>query len=702
MGTLDNDLRVKLISPVPHIVVGGEALVEVAAVSTLMPSVRLNNQPVEARFVANEAAGIWRAVISGLAVGDNTIEAMVGEHSATLAVRNYPVEGPIIIGPHLHPWVLTTEENGLGTPLDEYGNAPARITYHYMNTRTGQFAEYDSENPPGGDVATTTTDTGVEVPYIVRIERGAANRGIYELAVLCDPAQPWTATQPQSGWNGKLWIYLFGGWNQFWSQSILAQDNPPPLPPHTVLIDMGLRRGFMIARTTLAQSSTNSDTVRGAESLIVLKDHITKHYGPIRYTVGSGASGGSIMQQMIANQYPGIFQGIIPLSSLFSSWYVPGVLIDSQLLEHYFSAVSPELWENEADRLAVDGHRSETTRQFFNTVFGSSSIGAYVGGNDPTNGTGLSEAVTYHHERNPDGARGTLQDYQVNYLGRRPEAVWTAVERAAGHGFAPLPWDNVGVQYGLGALLGGQISTEQFIDLNEKIGGVDIDNTILPSRTEADPDAIANLHRGGFVNDCVNMDTVAILDVRPPEAEDLPSHTQFHTWMIRSGLTAAHGHADNHIAWMVPGFATYGAPPEAAFMAMDRWLTAIEADNSDRSLAEKVVANKPPDLRDGVYDPQGMQIGDLHDYHRQFPSYGNARIVAAGGDLNSSWIAKPQLKPLDRADYPGIEFTDEQWQRLQRAFPHGVADWSRPGVSQTPTVPWLTYADGPGGEPFLR
>jgi acetyl-CoA synthetase len=682
-------------------VVGGEALVEVTSSAPVLPSARLNGQPVEARFVAGEAAGKWRAVISGLTVGDNTIEASAGERTGTLSVRNYPVQGPLISGPHLHPWALTTEESGLGAPFDEYGNTPARIAYHYMSASSGEFADYDPEQPPAADdVATTTTDMGVTVPYIVRLERGAANRGIYELAVLCNPAQPWTGAQPQQGWNGKLWIYLYGGWNQYWSQSVLMAGGPPPLPSLSILIDMGLRRGFMIARTTLAQSATNSDSVRGAESLLVLKDHITKRYGPIRYTFGSGASGGSIMQQMIANQYPGIFQGLMPLSSLVSTWYVPSVLLDSQLLEHYFSTVSPTMWENEADRLAVDGHRAETTRQFFNTVFGSDSLGAFVGGNDPTNGTGLPEADNYHPERNPAGARGTLQDYQVNYLGRRHETQWTAAERAAGHGFAPLPWGNSAVQYGLGALLAGRISAAQFVDLNEKIGGVDIDNTIVPSRTEADPDAVAKLHRGGFLNDFVNMDTVAILDVRPPEADDLPSHTQFHTWVARAELTAAHGHADNHIAWMIPGFASIGAPPEAAFVAMDQWLAAVEADESHSNLAEKIVANKPASLLDGVYDLQGVRTGDLDDYHRLYPSYGNARTVAANGNLHSVKIAKPQLKPLDLADYPGVDFTDEQWLRLHQVFPHGVADWTKPGVGQTPTTPWLTYASGPGGEPL--
>ena len=41
-------------------------------------------------------------------------------------------------------------------------------------------------------------------------------------------------------------------------------------------------------------------------------------------------------------------------------------------------------------------------------------------------------------------------------------------------------------------------------------------------------------------------------------------------------------------------------------------------------------------------------------------------------------------------------FTDAEWQSLQKAFPSGVCDYSKPGVDQRPTIPWLTYQDGSG------
>ncbi len=54
-----------------------------------------------------------------------------------------------------------------------------------------------------------------------------------------------------------------------------------------------------------------------------------------------------------------------------------------------------------------------------------------------------------------------------------------------------------------------------------------------------------------------------------------------------------------------------------------------------------------------------------------------------------------------RSDYYPVEFTDSQWGALAAHFPLGVCDFGKPGVDQQHTVPWQTYADGPGlGRPI--
>ena len=84
------------------------------------------------------------------------------------------------------------------------------------------------------------------VPYIVRVERGTMNRGIYDIAVLFDPSKPWTALAPQPQWNGKV-VYSFGASTgqprlQFRSSQNWA-DN------------VALSRGFMVVDNSLTDSS---------------------------------------------------------------------------------------------------------------------------------------------------------------------------------------------------------------------------------------------------------------------------------------------------------------------------------------------------------------------------------------------------------------------------------------------------------------
>jgi hypothetical protein len=65
------------------------------------------------------------------------------------------------------------------------------------------------------------------------------------------------------------------------------------------------------------------------------------------------------------------------------------------------------------------------------------------------------------------------------------------------------------------------------------------------------------------------------------------------------------------------------------------------------------------------------------------------------GDAITTDANKCKLKPLNRSDY-ALPFTDDEWSTLQKTFPDGVCDYSKPGVHQGPTVPWLTYQDAKG------
>ena len=59
-------------------------------------------------------------------------------------------------------------------------------------------------------------------------------------------------------------------------------------------------------------------------------------------------------------------------------------------------------------------------------------------------------------------------------------------------------------------------------------------------------------------------------------------------------------------------------------------------------------------------------------------------------------VMRCDLKPLDKADYKGITFTDDQFKTLQKVFPQGVCDFTKPGVGRHPTTPWNIYQDQKG------
>jgi hypothetical protein len=85
------------------------------------------------------------------------------------------------------------------------------------------------------------------------------------------------------------------------------------------------------------------------------------------------------------------------------------------------------------------------------------------------------------------------------------EAAWVS-RKKHWPSFANRPLDTVGIQYGLKALMNGQITPAQFVDLNVKVGGHDIDYNFQPQRTVADPAALTVVYRSGYLNQANNLD----------------------------------------------------------------------------------------------------------------------------------------------------------------------------------------------------
>ncbi len=723
----DDEHDIIVLSNRADLISGGDALVEVVVPAGIRQAMRSGEVKIQASvdgtplpddtFVLRPNGRV-QGLVTGLSVGRNVLRVQTPGKSMQITITNHPVGGPVFSGPQIQPWPCTTDVNGLGPAIDAQCNAPTRYEFFYKESGSGAFKPYDPRNPPANaQIAKTTTDQGKTVPYIVRLETGTINRGIYDIAVLFDPSQPWKPWAPQTVWNGKLqWVAgcaAAPGFGQAIHRSCFFTFNT--LPPEMQVFmtgggsDYALSRGFAVAASTQTNLGNDLNSVVHAETLMMVKEHFVENYGPIRYTIGFGGSGGAMGQHMIANQYPGLFDGINPYAS-FSDWWAVGAVagIDCPLLNNYFDNLSPALWPNVLQKDAVYGfgvgHPGQSgTAQ----CHGQGSVGSTgwattwnpMTGKRPNPEVGicLPQNQVYDPVSNPTGVRCSSQDYMVNIFGRRPPSAWGPVEKQIVHGFANRFLDRVGVQYGLKALEAGTITPEQFVDLNEKIGGWDIDAKWQPRRTEADPEALKTMYRSGQLVEGYQLTNVPIIDYRYDRRADV--HANLQAAISRKRILKANGTVANRAEWIGPQAAAGGTElplHEVAFLAMDEWLARMEADRSDLPLAQKIIRNRPASAADGCF-----AFGKRVDASVCSGYTLDSDPLLVAGMPETRDVLKCQLKPLQRFDY-NVVFTDAQWARLNAAFPNGVCDWSKPGVGQRANVPWLSYADGPGGEPLGR
>jgi hypothetical protein len=670
-------LSITVLSGRADLVSGGDALVSIRGVRS-------------ARGLSVQAAGTDQAsafklgpngtavgLISGLPLGRSAVIARTRHRAAKLRLTNHPLGGPVFSGPQLQPWKCQP------TAVDAQCDQPPTFSYLYKSSNPAKpgLQPYDPANPPS-DVATTTTDEGVSVPFIVRLETGYIDRDQYQIAVLFQPGKPWSAVAPQRQFDKKLLIthgFACGVDHQ--------TGSAPSVTGGLAMIALG--RGFATMSTALDHAGHNCNLVTEAESLVMTKEYLTERYGRLRYTIGTGCSGGSLAQQWIANAYPGVYQGILPTCSFPDAWSTATQFLDYHLSLAYFD--NPSRWGagvtwTPAQMAAVQGHISTT-----NARVSDAAQFHVVIPTDPCAGTTAQDR--YNPATNPGGIRCTIEDAAINVFGPRLPPFWGPQEKQLGHGFAGVPTDNIGVQYGLGALRSGQINAAQFVDINAKIGGLNADAAIVPNRITADGPALAAAYRSGMINETNKLDRTAIIDCRGPD-EGL-FHDAYRAFAVRARLDRANGGHGNQLIWEGPVSLT--ADPQCelnSFLAMDRWLTAVENDSSQRPLERKIVRDKPGDLTDRCYDGKGVKVSDA-----LCPSvvhvYGTPRTVA--GDAITTDKNKCRLKPLERGDYGGVSFTDAQWAELGNVFPDGVCDFSKPGVDQQPTIPWQTYQDARGG-----
>ena len=268
------------------------------------------------------------------------LKAVTGSHGARINLVGHPNGGPLISGPHLQPWICQE------TAVDADCNQPAR--YELLAVTEDGFVAYDPEAPPEGIQQTTTTE-GETVPFIVRVETGYQDRDQYRIATLFDPAKPWEPWAPQKGWNRRI-VFTHGGS----CGTDRAAGNAPG-----VLNQELLGKGFIVTSTALNNLGHNCNPVLITESELMARERIIEQYGPVRATLGTGCSGGSIAQLMTAHAYPGFYDGITVMCTFADLFTTGKHALAGHQFRHFFNVASVQGGQvyTPADQALVNGRR---------------------------------------------------------------------------------------------------------------------------------------------------------------------------------------------------------------------------------------------------------------------------------------------------------------------------------------------------------
>jgi hypothetical protein len=607
-------------------------------------------------------------LLTGLRLGRNRLVAEVAGQRSELVVTDHPIGGPTFTGPQIKPWKCQAGAT------DAKCDQKPRYSYSYLPVGTNDVAggvtgvasvsAFQSYNPaappPAPLIATTTTRNGVTVPFIVRVETGYIDRDQYQIAALWQPGKPWRPWAPQPQYIHRL-VITHGA-----SCDTTYGTGAAP----TVLDPKILGAGFIVMSNALDNAGHNCNLITQAESLVMTKQRVIDQYGPVKWTIGMGCSGGSLVQQQVANAYPGIYQGITPQCSFTDAWSSSLEYVDYSILLKYFENPTKwglgTLWTPTAIQQVLD-HPNIGNPVTFTTVIPNSA-------NPSRSCPDVEPQHVYHPGSNPHGVKCTLQQYMVNVFGKRSD------------GFANRPFGNDGIQYGLQGLLNGEVSPADFVDVNAKVGGLTQADTYRKARAKPDLIGLKRAYRTGAVDSANNLDKVAIIDLRGPDPGFF--HDVYRTYAMRARLLREFGTAANQVLWRglapIIGDAFYA---DQAVLAMDGWLARVHADHSARPLAQKIIDDKPLSLTDRCTDGAGTNLPAIA-CDAVVQAYGTPRMSA--GMPQSDDVLECRLQPLRRAAYP-VHFTDAQWQELEETFPDGVCNYNKPGVGQRGTIPWLTY-----------
>ena len=203
------------------------------------------------------------------------------------------------------------------------------------------------------------------------------------------------------------------------------------------------------------------------ETAMMTKERFIERYGVPLYTVGLGGSGGAIQQYLIAQNHPGVLDGLLPVQC-YPDMVTQTIHVgDCELLEHYMDATdrSNAKWRVTKNRSWLVGMNAE-----------QDDVGNNAKVNDPlaplkvalgySTAMGSTECIPAWRGLTPL-AMNPLYGQAPNPQFYEPQSDiaairWTHYDDLRNiygvdaTGAARPTWDNVGVQYGLNSLKAGQ------------------------------------------------------------------------------------------------------------------------------------------------------------------------------------------------------------------------------------------------------
>lgn len=790
-GRRNDRFEITVLSSAPDQVSGGDALVQVRVPRGVEPAdvrISVDGRDRTGTFAADEPGDrTLVGLVDGLTPGDNVVraEATGGRRAraAELTLVDHPSGGPIFSGPQQQPFVCATTRarfdgrpllgqpivdnrdaigipvaaegpdgsypaDGRGYPTDEATivgwskdcAAGTRYGYLYRSATDGAFHWLDDPAAPPADVATTTTLDGHTVPFVVRWERGTINRFIYSVAMLAPVGEADPTAPDDSLWNRRLVFSFQGG--------VGIGHHQGTTSPGAMLPADLLGKGYGVMWSSGTRTSTHYNLQVGGETALMVKEHAVEAHGVPDYTVAVGGSGGAIQQYVYAQNHPGLIDAAIAQYS-YPDMVTQTIHVgDCELLEHYFDVVDRDnpRWKDPEVRQAIIGlngtnfpkNMSSGEITQWNGLYALyAAFGYQVMDRDPASpAPALMECKPGWFGLSPLVMNPSFTDVDdIDELAQGTDGVeWTHwddtrnIYGTGADGLARVPWDNVGVQYGLEALRSGVVTPAEFLDLNAQVGGwkrtadmvpegfpFDMSLPLTPEnfdpwssrnmhqspdggltpapRTEGDPDAMHAAYTSGmqFQGDI----DIPVIDWRHYLEDELDMHNTQQSFAARQRMLNGDGDASNQVIWFTdarPAVAFDQTP--LAFEVIDEWMANIAA-HPQRGVAR----NKPDRAVDSCFATDGSLIaagphvwdGILDDRDpgactQQFPVYSSSRREAGGPYEGGVW--KCRLQPVGDAIEAGLYGawlpTAEERARLEHVFPDGVCDFSRPDAGLPP------------------